>query len=137
MSFRRRRHGRRFRRFGRTVILGKLVARNLAILTALLSTALTVSACLPIGPAISPNPATWTASIDNQTSRTLIITGENGGRSYSVATVEPEHDAAVEHILITNDGCSTYELKAHDQETDDLVAQRGPMCTGETWTIHE
>jgi hypothetical protein len=100
--------------------------------------ALIPAGCLPgLFPGASPNTDTWTAVIDNRTSRTLVVTGEAGGREYPVTTLEPGHSTSVKFILQTDDGCSTYDLEARDQLDGSLVATRGPMCTGEIWTIRE
>jgi hypothetical protein len=100
--------------------------------------ALILAGCLPgLFPGASPNTDTWTASVDNQTSRTLVVTGEVGGREYPVTTLEPGYSASVKFILHTDDGCSTYDLEAHDRFDGELVATRGPMCTGEIWTIRD
>jgi hypothetical protein len=100
--------------------------------------AVALSGCIPgLWPPASPNTDAWSAVIDNQTSRTIVVTGEAGGRQYPVATIPAGHDASVEFILSTSEGCSTYVLTATDPESDAVVATREPMCTGDIWTIDE
>lgn len=81
--------------------------------------ALATSGCIPgLWPAPSPNTDAWYAVIDNQTSETIVVTGEAGGREYPVAMIPAGHNRSVEFILSTNEGCATYRLTATDSESD-------------------